>query len=145
MKITELKPASGAVKRRKIVGKGPGSGHGKTSTRGNKGQNSRTGGGVRLGFEGGQTPIYRKLPIRGFKSIDKTSFDVVNVDQLSVFENGAIVTPSDLKNKGFVGGSDPVKILGNGTLKNKLTVKAHAFSASAIEKIKAVGGTTEVL
>ena len=145
MKITELKPASGAVKRRKIVGKGPGSGHGKTATRGNKGQNSRTGGGVRLGFEGGQTPIYRKLPIRGFKSIDKTSFDVVNVDQLSVFENGATVTPAELKNKGFVGGNDPVKILGNGELKNKLTVKAHAFSASAIEKIKAVGGTTEVL
>jgi large subunit ribosomal protein L15 len=145
MKFTELKPASGAVKRRKIVGKGPGSGHGKTATRGNKGQNSRTGGGVRLGFEGGQTPIYRKLPIRGFKSISKISFDVVNVDQLSVFENGATVTPADLKNKGFVGGSDPVKILGNGELKNKLTVKAHAFSASAIEKIKAVGGTTEVL
>jgi large subunit ribosomal protein L15 len=145
MKFTELKPASGAVKRRKIVGKGPGSGHGKTATRGNKGQNSRTGGGVRLGFEGGQTPIYRKLPIRGFKSISKTSFDVVNVDQLSVFENGATVTPADLKNKGFVGGSDPVKILGNGALKNKLTVKAHAFSVSAIEKIKAVGGTTEVL
>ncbi len=145
MKITELKPASGAVKRRKIVGKGPGSGHGKTSTRGNKGQNSRTGGGVRLGFEGGQTPIYRKLPIRGFKSIGKVSFDVVNVDQLSVFENGATVTPIQLKIKGFVGGSDPVKILGNGELKNKLTVKAHAFSVSAIEKIKAVGGTTEVL
>jgi large subunit ribosomal protein L15 len=145
MKITELKPAFGAVKRRKIVGKGPGSGHGKTSTRGNKGQNSRTGGGVRLGFEGGQTPIYRKLPIRGFKSIDKTSFDVVNVDQLSVFENGATVSPTELKNRGFVGGSDPVKILGNGELKKKLTVKAHAFSASAIEKIKAVGGTSEVL
>jgi large subunit ribosomal protein L15 len=145
MKITDLKPAAGAVKRRKIVGKGPGSGHGKTSTRGNKGQNSRTGGGVRLGFEGGQTPIYRKLPIRGFKSISKTSFDVVNVDQLSVFENGTTVTPAELKNKGFVGGTDPVKILGNGELKNKLTVKAHAFSASAIEKIKAVGGTTEVL
>ncbi len=145
MKITELKPASGAVKRRKIVGKGPGSGHGKTATRGNKGQNARTGGGVRLGFEGGQTPIYRKLPIRGFKSIAKTSFDVVNVEQLSVFENGATVTPAELKNKGFVGGSDPVKILGNGELKNKLTVKAHAFSGSAIEKIRAVGGTTEVL
>jgi large subunit ribosomal protein L15 len=145
MKISELKPASGAVKRRKIVGKGPGSGHGKTATRGNKGQNSRTGGGVRLGFEGGQTPIYRKLPIRGFKSIDKTSFDVVNVDQLSIFGSGSTVTPADLKNKGFVGGSDPVKVLGNGDLKVKLTVKAHAFSASAIEKIKAAGGTTEVL
>jgi large subunit ribosomal protein L15 len=145
MKITDLKPAAGAVKRRKIVGKGPGSGHGKTSTRGNKGQNSRTGGGVRLGFEGGQTPIYRKLPIRGFKSIGKTTFDVVNVEQLSAFENGSIVTPAELKNKGFVGGGDPVKILGNGELKSKLTVKAHAFSTSAIEKIKAAGGIAEVL
>ncbi len=145
MKISELKPAKGAVKRRKIVGKGPGSGHGKTATRGNKGQNSRTGGGVRLGFEGGQTPIYRKLPIRGFKSLDKAFFDVVNVDQLSIFENGSTVTPAELKKKGFVSGSDPVKILGNGELKTKLTVKAHAFSASAIEKIKAAGGMTEVL
>jgi large subunit ribosomal protein L15 len=145
MKISQLKPARGSVKRRKIVGKGPGSGHGKTATRGHKGQNSRTGGGVRLGFEGGQTPIYRKLPIRGFKSIGKVIFDVVNLDQLSKFENGATVTPAELKHKGFVGGSDPIKILGNGELKNKLTVKAHAFSASALEKIKAAGGTAEVL
>jgi large subunit ribosomal protein L15 len=145
MKISQLKPARGSVKRRKIVGKGPGSGHGKTATRGHKGQNSRTGGGVRLGFEGGQTPIYRKLPIRGFKSIDKVIFDVVNLDQLAKFENDSIVTPAELKQKGFVGGKEPVKILGNGELKNKLTVKAHAFSASALEKIKAAGGTAEVL
>jgi len=145
MKISELKPARGAVKRRKIVGKGPGSGHGKTATRGNKGQNSRTGGGVRLGFEGGQTPIYRKLPIRGFKSLGKVVFDVVNLGQLSIFESGSTITPIELKNRGFIGGGDPVKILGNGELKNKLTVKAHAFSASALEKIKAVGGTVEVL
>ena len=145
MKISQLKPAQGSVKRRKIVGKGPGSGHGKTATRGHKGQNSRTGGGVRLGFEGGQTPIYRKLPIRGFKSIGKVVFDVVNLDQLSKFESGSTVTPAELKQKGFVGGSDLVKILGNGELKNKLTVKAHAFSASALEKIKAAGGTAEVL
>ena len=145
MKISQLKPARGSVKRRKIVGKGPGSGHGKTATRGHKGQNSRTGGGVRLGFEGGQTPIYRKLPIRGFKSIGKIIFDVVNLDQLSKFENGSTVTPTELKHKGFVGGNDPIKILGNGELKNKLTVKAHAFSASALEKIKAAGGTAEVL
>ncbi len=145
MKISELKPARGAVKRRKIVGKGPGWGHGKTATRGNKGQNSRTGGGVRMGFEGGQTPIYRKLPIRGFKSIDKKVFDVVNLDQLAAFENGSTVTPVELKQKGFVGGGDPVKVLGGGELKYKLTVKAHAFSASAMAKIKAAGGTTEVL
>ena len=145
MKIQELKPARGAVKRRKIVGKGPGSGHGKTATRGNKGQNSRTGGGVRLGFEGGQTPIYRKLPIRGFKSLDKTSFEVVNVEALSVFAGGSTVTPDDLRKKGLVGGNGPVKILGNGELKTPLTVKANAFSASAVEKIKAAGGTTGVL
>ena len=145
MKISDLKPARGAVKRRKIVGKGPGSGHGKTATRGNKGQNSRTGGGVRMGFEGGQTPIYRKLPIRGFKSIDKRIFDVINLDQLATFENGATVTPADLKKKGFIGGGELVKVLGGGELKTKLTVKAHAFSGSAMEKIKAAGGTTEVL
>src|SRR5258708_4467271 len=145
MKMSELKPARGAVKRRKIVGKGPGSGHGKTATRGHKGQNSRTGGGVRLGFEGGQTPIYRKLPIRGFKSIGKVVFDVVNLDQLATFENGSVITPVELKKRGFVGGGDPIKVLGNGEVKNKLIVKAHAFSTSAIEKIKAAGGTTEVL
>ena len=145
MKISDLKPARGAVKRRKIVGKGPGSGHGKTATRGNKGQNSRTGGGVRLGFEGGQTPIYRKLPIRGFKSIDKRVFDVINLDQLATFESGSTVTPADLKKKGFIGGGERVKVLGGGELKTKLTVKAHDFSGSAIEKIKAAGGTTEVL
>ena len=145
MNLSELKPARGAVKRRKIVGKGPGSGHGKTATRGNKGQNSRTGGGVRLGFEGGQTPIYRKLPRRGFKSASKKTFSIVNLDQLSVFESGATVAPDDMKKRGFVDGKEPIKVLGNGELKVKLTVKAHAFSASALEKIKAAGGIAEVL
>lgn len=145
MKISDLKPAAGAVKRRKIVGKGPGSGHGKTATRGNKGQNSRTGGGVRAGFEGGQTPMYRRLPIRGFKSLKKQVFDVINLEQLSSFPNGSVVTPVDMKNKGFVGDVEHVKVLGGGELKNKLTVKAHAFSVSAVDKIKAAGGTTEVL
>jgi large subunit ribosomal protein L15 len=145
MHICELKPARGAVKRRKIIGKGPGSGHGKTATRGNKGQNSRTGGGVRLGFEGGQTPIYRRLPIRGFNRGEKVIFSIINVKQLSVFENGSTITPDELKKRGILKGASPVKILGNGELKAKLTVKAHAFSASAVEKIKAAGGTTEVL
>jgi large subunit ribosomal protein L15 len=145
MKISDLKPARGSVKRRKIVGKGPGSGHGKTSTRGHKGQNSRTGGGVRLGFEGGQTPIYRRLPIRGFKSIDKQVFDVVNLDQLSTFTKGTSVSPSDMKDKGFIGNIQAVKVLGRGEMKVSLTIKAHAFSVSALEKIKAAGGTTEVL
>jgi large subunit ribosomal protein L15 len=145
MKITELKPRKGSVKRRKIVGKGPGSGHGKTSTRGNKGQNSRTGGGVRAGFEGGQTPIYRRLPIRGFKSLDKVIFEVVNVGALSVFSAGTSVTPEQLKEKGLVKNGNRVKILGEGELKASLNVKAHAFSASAMEKIKTAGGTSEVL
>jgi large subunit ribosomal protein L15 len=143
--MNELKPARGAVRRRKIVGKGPGSGHGKTSTRGHKGQNSRTGGGVRPGFEGGQTPLYRKIPIRGFKSPHLEEISIINLDQLALFENGATVTPSDLKSKGILKHIDKVKVLGNGEIKIKLTVKAHAFSASAVEKIKAAGGTTEVL
>ena len=145
MHISELKPAHGAVKRRKIIGKGPGSGHGKTATRGNKGQNSRTGGGVRLGFEGGQTPIYRRLPIRGFNRGEKIFFAIINVKQLSVFESGSTVTPDEMKKMGLLKGVNRVKVLGNGELKNKLMVKAHAFSASAVEKIKAAGGTTEVL
>jgi len=145
MKITELKPRKGSVKRRKIVGKGPGSGHGKTATRGNKGQNSRTGGGVRPGFEGGQTPIYRRLPIRGFKSLDKVDFEVVNVGSLSAFAAGSSVTPEVLKEKGLVKSGTNVKVLAEGELKISLKVKAQAFSASAIEKIKAVGGTVEVL
>jgi large subunit ribosomal protein L15 len=145
MKINDLKPARGAVRRRKIVGKGPGSGHGKTSTRGHKGQNSRTGGGVRLGFEGGQTPLYRRIPIRGFKSRNLEVASVVNLDKLSIFDNGSVVTPVELKAKGLVRNVELVKVLGKGEIKNKLTVKAHAFSASAIEKIKAAGGSTEVL
>ena len=145
MKINDLKPARGAVRRRKIVGKGPGSGHGNTSTRGHKGQNSRTGGGVRLGFEGGQTPLYRRIPIRGFKSPNLEVTSVVNLDRLSIFSSGSVVTPVELKAKGLVKNVDQVKVLGKGEIKNKLTVKAHAFSASAIEKIKAAGGSTEVL
>jgi large subunit ribosomal protein L15 len=145
MKITELKPKKGSVKRRKIVGKGPGSGHGKTATRGNKGQNSRTGGGVRPGFEGGQTPIYRRLPIRGFKSLDKVFFEVVNVGSLSIFPAASLVTPQELKEKGLIKTGKQVKVLGEGELKISLTVKAHAFSASATQKIKAAGGTSEVL
>jgi len=145
MKINDLKPARGAVRRRKIVGKGPGSGHGKTSTRGHKGQNSRTGGGVRLGFEGGQTPLYRRIPIRGFKSRNLEVTSVVNLDKLDIFASGSVVTPVEMKSKGLVKNVNLVKVLGKGEIKNKLTVKAHAFSASAIEKIKAVGGSTEVL
>jgi len=145
MQIFEIKPAKGAVRRRKIVGKGPGSGHGKTATRGNKGQNSRTGGGVRLGFEGGQTPIYRTLPRRGFNNRLRDPFDVVNVERFSIFENGTTISPKEMKEKGLVRSGAKVKILGQGALKNKLIIKAHAFSASAVEKIKAAGGSVEVL
>jgi large subunit ribosomal protein L15 len=145
MKIFELKPKAGSVKRRKIVGKGPGSGHGKTATRGNKGQNSRTGGGVRPGVEGGQTPIYRRLPRRGFQNSRKQYFEVVNVGDLVVFQPGTNVSPEMLKEKGLVKMGCTVKILGEGDCKVSLNVKAHAFSASALEKIKAAGGSTEVL
>ena len=119
--------------------------HGKTATRGNKGQNSRTGGGVRPGFEGGQTPIYRRLPIRGFKSLDKVIFEVVNVGSLSVFSAGSTVTPEELKAKGLIKIGKRVKVLGEGEIKASLNVKAHAFSTSAIEKLKTAGGTAEVL
>ncbi len=145
MKISELKPKKGSVKRKKIVGKGPGSGHGKTATRGSKGQNSRTGGGVRPGFEGGQTPIYRRLPIRGFKSLDKIKYEVVNVGALSIFPTGTMVGPLQLKEKGLIKTGDLVKVLGEGECKVSLTVKANAFSKSAIDKIKSAGGSTEVL
>ncbi len=145
MKISELKPKAGSVKRRKIVGKGPGSGHGKTATRGNKGQNSRTGGGVRAGFEGGQTPIYRRLPRRGFQNSRKEHYEVVNVGDLMVFNAGTSVTPQLLIEKGLVKMGESIKVLGEGDCKVSLNVKAHAFSASALEKIKAAGGTTEVL
>lgn len=145
MKIDDLKPTHGATKRCKIVGKGPGSGHGKTATRGNKGQNSRTGGGVRAGFEGGQTPVYRRLPIRGFKSRRMSQYCIVNLEQLSIFENGITVTPVEMEQRGLINDPKKVKVLGNGEIKNKINVKAHAFSASAIEKIKTAGGTVEVL
>ena len=145
MQMFEIKPAKGAVKRRKIVGKGPGSGHGKTATRGNKGQNSRTGGGVRLGFEGGQTPIYRTLPRRGFNNRLRDPFNIVNVEKFSIFSDGTTVTPKEMKERRLIRSGAKVKVLGQGELKTKLTVKAHAFSASAIEKIKAAGGITEVL
>ena len=146
MKLHELKPAPGSTKRPKIVGRGTGSGHGKTSTRGNKGQKSRTGGGVRPGFTGGQTPIQQTVPRRGFNhAAEHKFFDVVNVEQLAKFDAGSTVTPTELQAKGLIKGNEKIKVLGKGDLKVSLTVKAHAFSASAAEKIKAAGGTAEVL
>jgi large subunit ribosomal protein L15 len=145
MKQHELQPAWGSTKSRRRVGRGHGSGRGKTAGRGTKGQNSRTGGGVRPYFEGGQMPLVRRLPFkRGFVNIFRVEFTPVNLDRLSVFEPNTEVTPEALALMGIVrNGNLPVKILGGGELASPLKVKAHAFSASAREKILAVGGTVE--
>lgn len=146
MRLHDLYPAEGSTKKVKRVGRGTGSGHGKTSTRGHKGQNARSGGGVRPGFEGGQMPLYRRLPKRGFTNIFKKVYEVINVEQLNVFEDNSKITPELLIEKGIIKNvKDGVKILGNGELKVKLDVSAHAFSKSAIEKIEAAGGRAEVI
>jgi large subunit ribosomal protein L15 len=145
MKLGELKPATNKDEGIR-VGRGMGSGRGKTSTRGQKGQKSRSGGGVRPGFEGGQNPIYRRLPKRGFNNISRVEYDVVNVRDLNKFENETVVTPTLLVEKGLIPSSyNNVKILGDGELTVKLTVKANKFSKSAEEAIKNAGGTVEVL
>jgi large subunit ribosomal protein L15 len=145
MKLHELKPRPGSTKRRKIVGRGVGSGHGKTATRGHKGQRSRTGSGKGPGFAGGQNRLNRMYPKRGFGTVDPVGFSVINVDRLAAFPVGAVVTPASMKEQGLIKGIAPVKILGNGELKIQLTVKANAFSASAKAKIEACGGKTEVV
>ena len=147
MKLNTLKPADGAVKARKRVGRGPGSGTGKTAGRGENGQNSRSGGGVRVGFEGGQTPLFRRLPKRGFSNARfKKVYAVINLSDLNKFEDGAVVTPEILKNSGIIKKAmDGIKVLGNGTLEKKLTVKANKFSLSAKEKIESLGGKAEVI
>lgn len=146
MKLHDLYPAEGANKKSKRVGRGIGSGHGKTSTRGHKGQNARSGGGVRPGFEGGQMPLYRRIPKRGFNNIFKKEISVVNVEDLNVFEENTKVTPELLIEKGIIKKvKDGVKVLGNGDLKVKIDVQANAFSKSAQEKIEALGGKAEVI
>lgn len=147
MKLHELSPSAGSTSTRKRVGRGAGSGLGKTSGRGHKGQKARSGGGVRPGFEGGQNPLYRRLPKRGFNN-DRfaTVYAIVNLNQLSKFEAGTEVTPELLLSEGILkNAQDGIKILGNGELSVGLTVKAHKFSQSAIEKIQAAGGKTEVI
>ncbi|MCC3376631.1 50S ribosomal protein L15 [Cohnella sp. REN36] len=147
MKLHELSPAEGSKFSRKRVGRGIGSGMGKTSTRGHKGQNARSGGGVRPGFEGGQNPLYRRLPKRGFNN-DRfaTEFAIVNLDQLNGFAAGTEVTPELLLAQGIVKNpKDGIKILAGGELTVALTVKAHKFSKSAAEKIQAAGGNSEVI
>lgn len=146
MKMHELSPNPGARRQRKRVGRGIGSGHGKTAGRGHKGQNARSGGGVRPGFEGGQMPLQRRIPKRGFTNIFKKEFAIVNVEALNRFEAGTVVTPELLRETRLAkGGKDGIKILGTGELEKGLTVQADAFSKSAIEKITAAGGKVEVL
>ncbi|UTR12527.1 50S ribosomal protein L15 [Evansella sp. LMS18] len=146
MKLHELKPAEGSRRERKRKGRGVATGNGKTAGRGHKGQNARSGGGVRPGFEGGQMPIFRRLPKRGFKNPTRKEYAIVNLETLNRFEDGVEVTPERLIESGIVSNEkDGIKILGEGTLERKLTVKAHKFSASAKEAIEAAGGTTEVV
>lgn len=146
MKLHELKPAEGARRTRMRVGRGPGSGKGKTSGRGEKGQKSRSGYSRRRGFEGGQMPLHRRLPKRGFVNIFRKSFRTVNVEKLNGLEAGSTVTPEVLQGAGLLRkGADPVKILGNGEIKVALTVQAHKFTRAAAEKIAAAGGKVEVL
>ena len=146
MNLNELKYTEGSRSSKKRICRGLGSGLGKNGGSGNKGQKSRSGGGVRPGFEGGQNPIYRRLPKRGFNNFNKVEYDVVNVRDLNKFENETVVTPTLLVEKGLIPASyNNVKILGDGELKVALTVKANKFSKSAEEAIKNAGGTVEVL
>jgi large subunit ribosomal protein L15 len=146
MKLHELKYSEGARTKKKRVGRGMSSGFGKTSCRGQKGQKSRSSGDVRLGFEGGQMPLYRRIPKRGFKNVNRAQFAVVNVEDLNVFSEGTVVTPTLLVEKGLVKKEfNGVKILGNGKLNIKLTVQAHRFSKAAKQAIEEVGGKAEVI
>ena len=146
MKLDDLRPAPGSNKKRKRVGRGDGSGHGKTSGRGHKGQGARSGGNVQPGFEGGQMPLQRRLPKRGFHNPFRVEFSVVNIAQLEELAAGSEVTPEILREHGWVSGKNRrVKILGEGSLSKALSVKAHGFSASAREKIEAAGGKAEII
>ena len=146
MKLHELQPVEGSRHSRKRVGRGTGSGHGKTSCRGHKGQNSRSGGGVRPAFEGGQTPLFKRLPKRGFTNVNHKEYAIVNVEDLNVFEAGSVVTIENLQEKGLVKKVyNGVKVLGDGKLEVALTVKANKFSKAAEAAITSAGGTIEVI
>ncbi len=146
MDLSNLKPAIGSTKKRKRIGRGPGSGTGKTAGKGHKGQNARSGGGVKAGFEGGQMPMQRRLPKRGFTSVNKKVFSLVNLSDLEVFEAGSVVDLEAMALAGLVKKlNDGIKILGNGELTKSLTVQAHRFSKSAVAKIEAAGGKAEVI
>ena len=146
MKLHELSPPNGSRKSRKRLGRGVGSGKGKTAGRGTKGQNSRSGGGVRPGFEGGQMPIHRRLPKRGFTNIFKMKIAVINIHDLSTFESGSVVDEAALVRMGLVKGQrDGIKLLGNGEIKIPLTIKVNGASTGARDKIIAAGGKVEIL
>ncbi len=146
MKLHELQAVEGARHSRKRVGRGTGSGHGKTSCKGHKGQNARSGGGVRPGFEGGQTPLFKRLPKRGFTNVNHKEYAIVNVEDLNVFENDAVVTVESLQEKGLIKKVyNGVKVLGNGKLEKALTVKANKFSKTAEAAITSAGGKIEVI
>ena len=147
MKLNNITPTEGAFKERKRVGRGTGSGLGKTSGKGHKGQNARSGGGVRVGFEGGQLPLFRRLPKRGFSNAKfKIRYAVINLSDLDKFAEGTKVTPELLKEMGVIKNSlDGINVLGNGKLTKKLTVKANKFSETAKKEIEALGGTIEVI
>src|SRR6056297_3453423 len=146
MKLHNLKPSPGSKKKRKRVGRGTATGLGKTAGRGENGQNSRSGGGTRPGFEGGQMPLIRRVPKRGFTNVFAKQIVSINVDRLNRFDNDTEITPELLKESGAIKKlGDGVKILGGGELEKKLTVKANAFSKSAVEKIEAAGGKAEVI
>ena len=146
MKLHELQYTEGARKERKRIGRGTSSGTGKTAGRGQKGQGARSGGGKKPGFEGGQTPLFMRLPKRGFTNFNKLEYAIVNLEQLNTFEAGTVVCPKALKEAGLIKKElDGVKVLGNGTLEKAITVKAHKFSKSALAAIEAAGGKTEVI
>lgn len=146
MRLHDLKPAKGQTKSKKRVGRGPGSGLGTTAGRGMNGQNSRSGGGVRPGFEGGQMPLFRRIPKRGFKNYFKKDWVIVNVSDLNRFENGTEITPQLLLESGLIKKTGyGVKVLGDGELEKKLVVKANKFTQSAVDKIQAAGGSSEVI
>jgi large subunit ribosomal protein L15 len=145
MDLSQLHPVPGAKRPRKRVGRGPGSGQGKTAGRGHKGRRSRSGGNTPPGYEGGQMPLQRRLPKRGFRPVTRTRYAIVNLDQLAVFPAGSTVGPDELRARRLVRPGQPVKCLADGTLPHALTVRAHAFSQQARERIAAAGGTVEVL
>jgi len=146
MKLDDLKPAAGSNKKRKRVGRGPGSGHGKTSGRGHKGQGSRSGGNTKPGFEGGQMPLQRRLPKRGFHNIFRIEMAIVNLSQLDVLAGAGEIYPEIMSEHGLISGKNRrVKVLGDGSLTKAVTIRAHGFSASAREKIEAAGGKAELI